>query len=103
MKFVKNLYMGESVRNNKALIKWKLNHAAGMISNYVIALPRIGEDKLEIYHNSVLRQCYYRKYPPCVVGIAGSFEEAAMLSWKIMSDACAEKGSYDLKSYFGLA
>ena len=102
MRFVKNLYIGESVEKKKALIKWKLNHGSGMLSSYVIALTKCGDDKLEIYHNAVLNQKYYRKYPPCVVGIAGSFEEAALLSWKIMSDAGAENGNYDLWTYFGL-
>ena len=100
MRFAKNLYIGESIGKNRRLVIWKLQHGAGMLTSYVIALPREGNDPLEIYHNSVLRQRYYHRKPPYVVGIAGSFEEAAFLSWKIISDAMNPEKNYNLWEYF---
>ena len=102
MRFVKNLYAGESVEKKKNLLKWKLLQGRLLIGTYLIALPENGSDPLEIYHNSVLKQKYYRKYPPLIVGIAGSFEEAVMLSWKIISDAGENSEKPDIRAHFKL-
>ena len=100
MRFAKNLYIGESIGRNKRLVMWKLMHGAGMLMTYVIVLNENGSDPLEIYHNSVLRQSYFRKHPPFVVGLAGSFEEAARLSWTIISDSGFLEDPASLRSFF---
>ncbi|MCR4744844.1 MAG: hypothetical protein K5894_06385 [Lachnospiraceae bacterium] len=102
MRFAKNLYYGESLGRGKKLLTWKIAHGLSVFSAYLIVLPREGKDPLEIYHNTVVKQKYYRKHPPYVVGIAGSFEEAAYLTWEIMSDAKSATGEYDLWRYFGM-
>lgn len=97
MKFYKNLYTGESIKNpNK--VKWKLRSGAGQFHVYIIALAE-GNDQLEIYHCAFLQQKYYRKNPPYIIGIAGSYEEAVELVVNITKAAVAESGYADLKKY----
>lgn len=97
MKFYKNLYVGEGIKNpNK--VKWKLRHNAGQFKVYVIALAG-GEDQLEIYHCAFLQQKYYKKYPPYIIGIADNYEEAVEIVVRITKEAVERLGQPDLKKY----
>lgn len=98
MKFHRELYVGESIRN-VGKVKWKLKHGAGQIRVFVIAVAA-GRDQLEIYHCAFLQQKYYRKNPPCIVGIAGGYDEALELLQKMVSDIYEKTGDYRLKEYF---
>lgn len=97
MKFYKHLYIGESIKN-PGLIKWKLKHHAGQLSIYVIALA-FGTDQLEIYHNAILQQTYYKKNPPFIIGIGGSYEEALELVKGIVECCYARNHNLDLKTF----
>lgn len=97
MKFYKNLYIGEGIKNpNK--VKWKLRRNAGQLSIYVIAAAP-GDDQLEIYHCAFLQQKYYKKHSPYIVGIASGYEEAVDMVVKLTQDAIEQTGSPDLKKY----
>lgn len=97
MKFYKNLYIGETIKNpNK--VKWKLRCNAGQLNVYVIALAP-GRDYLEIYHSGILKQKYYRKYPPFIIGIANGYEEAMNMVVRIVEEALSITGSPDVKKY----
>ncbi len=98
MKFHKELYVGDSIRNAEK-VKWKLRHRAGQLRVFVIALAR-GGDQLEIYHCAFLQQKYYKKNPPCIVGIAGGYEEAVGLLLQMIADIYEKTGGYQLKEYF---
>ena len=100
MRFAKNIYLGEGARKNAQITKWKLRFGVGMIGAYCVAIPEYGDDPLEIFHNSVLRQKYYRKKSQLIVGLAEGFEEAALLSAKIMADSYKENGNYNVREYF---
>lgn len=97
MKFYKRLYVGESIKK-PAKVKWKLAHGAGQMKIYVITLAS-GDDLLEIYHCAFLRQKFYKKYPPFIVGIAGSYKEAVSLVQTMIEDVYAMTGSYAVKDY----
>ena len=98
MRFHKELYIGSSIRNIRK-VKWKLKHHAGQLGIFVITLSA-GQDELEIYHCAFLQQKYYKKYPPCIVGIAGGYEEAVDLLRRMISDIYEKTGGYRLKEYF---
>lgn len=97
MKFYKKLYTGKSIKN-PALVKWKLKHNAGQIKIFVIALAP-GDDLLEIYHCAFLQQKFYKKYPPFIVGIAGSYDEALDLAASVVEEVYANTGGYAVKDY----
>lgn len=96
MKFYKNLYIGDNV-NNAATLKAKLKIHA-LVNAYVIALAQ-GKDQLEIYHAGYLKQKYYRKHPPVIIGIAADYEEAVEIVKKITDECVRETGECDLKEY----
>lgn len=100
MRFHKELYIGDSIRNIRK-VKWKLKHHAGQLGIFVITLSESdGGDQLEIYHCAFLQQRYYKKYPPCIVGIAGGYEEAIGLLQQMISDVYQKTGGYQLKEFF---
>ena len=63
---------------------------------YCIAFAN-NQDMLEIYHNAVLKQSYYRKYPPYIIGIAGSYQEAVELIQTMLMDTMELTGTYDVR------
>lgn len=97
MKFYKNLYVGNTVKDVKK-VKRKLLLNAGQIGIYVIALCK-GKDQMEIYHCAFLQQKYYRKYPPYIIGIANGYDEAVEIVQQIAKEAYECNGNCDLKQY----
>lgn len=97
MKFYKNLYVGDTIKDVKK-VKRKLLFNAGQLGIYVIALCR-GRDQLEIYHCAFLQQKYYRKNPPYIIGVANGYEEAVEIVRQIAAEAYECNGNCDLKKY----
>ncbi|MDE7016999.1 MAG: hypothetical protein K2P65_05400 [Lachnospiraceae bacterium] len=99
MKFYKNLYIGDTIKDSNK-VKRKIKHHAKQLTVFVIMLAS-GDGQLEICHTMLLRQPYYRKKEnaPFIIGIAGSYEEAVGLVCKITEEAVAEIGCADLKRY----
>lgn len=96
MKFYKYLYIGDNV-NKVFSVKKKLQMHAG-VNVYVITIAQ-GEDQLEFFHASYLKQKYYRKHPPVIVGIAENYEEAVGIITEITGDCVKRMGNADLKEY----
>ncbi len=97
MKFYKNLYIGDTVKNPHK-IKRKLKRRAKLTNIYVVAyMAETG--RLEIYHCFMLQQYYYKEHPPYVIGLAGSKDEAAQIIVKIAEEAVAKTGKADLAAY----
>ena len=96
MRFYKRLYVGSSVKKKRRQIVWKLKTGKVMPNVYCIALAN-NQDMLEIYHNAVLKQSYYRKYPPYIIGIAGSYQEAIELIQTMLMDTMELTGTYDVR------
>ena len=97
MKFYKNLYIGESIKNpNK--VRWKLRRNAGQLNIYVIVLSS-ANDQLELYHCAFLKQKYYKKHPPYIIGIAGGYDEAVSLVVELVQTAVEKNGDPDLKKF----
>ncbi|MCR4892197.1 MAG: hypothetical protein K5989_08475 [Lachnospiraceae bacterium] len=100
MIFSKQLYVGAIASKRIGKIKWKLRHGAGMAGTYCITLPSHGSDLLEIYHSGVLKQSYFKDYPPEVVGLAWGYWEALTVVQEILKDVQASTGSFDVRNYF---
>lgn len=99
MKFYKNLYIGDTIKNpNK--IKRKIKRHAKQLKVFVILLAS-GSDQLEICHSILLEQPYYHKKEnvPYIIGIAGNYEEAVALVCRITQEAVTQNGDADLKRY----
>lgn len=99
MKFYKDLYIGETIKNPDK-IKRKIKYHAKQLKIYVIILAS-GNDQLEICHNMLLKQPYYKKKEnePYVIGIAGNYDEAVELVAQIAGEAVVQNGNADIKRY----
>ena len=94
------LYLGESIQMKKLdKIKKKLEKRPVLSGVFLISISRNASDQLEIYEARQLCQSYYQKYPPYVVGIAGSREEALQLLERIVTECLRERGDCALKEY----
>lgn len=99
MYFYKDLMVGESIRGKENKICKKLRHGAGMLQVHVITLNQ-GKDIFDIYHCAYFKQKALRNRPLCVVGLAGSHEEAVLMVTDLIRDIYARIGNTDFKSYF---
>lgn len=98
MRFYKNLYVGETIKNVN-LVKWKLKHAAGQFDAYLITLSENDSDQLNIFHNSMLKQKLFRSVDYKVVGIANGRAEALTLVKKMTDDCMEATGTGNIKEY----
>ena len=97
MKFYKNLYIGDTIRN-PGKTRRKLKRYAKLQNVYVIAyMAESGQ--LSIYHNLMFQQRYYKEHPPYVIGIAGSHDEAVKIICRIAQESVRETGQADLTAY----
>lgn len=98
MKFYKNLYIGDTVKKPKRLIR-KLKRHKIRPGFFVIAYMR-DTARLEICSSVLLAQWYYKDHPPgCIVGLANGREEALSLIERIAGDALAATGEVSLVEY----
>lgn len=99
MKFYKNLYIGDTIKNPDR-VKRKIKHHARQLQVFVIMLA-LGDGQLEICHSMLLRQPFYKKKEnePYIIGIAGNYEEAVEIVCKITREAVAQNENADLKQY----
>jgi len=94
------LYLGESIKKKKLdKIKKKLENKPLFSDVFLITVSRNDSDQLEIYAARQLAQNYYRKNPPYIVGIAGSWEEAVSLVEKMVKECLQARGDCELKEY----
>ena len=99
MKFYKYLYVGDSIEHI-GIIKQKLKIHA-MVNVYLVTLAN-GDDQLEIYSSMLLKQKYFRKHAPIIIGIAAEYEEADLLVQRIVEESLERTGKCDLKEYLKL-
>lgn len=98
MHFYRRLYVSPFLEKKKRQVIWKLKTHKIMPSVYIITLAD-NQDLMEIYHNSLLKQPYYRKNPPYILGVAESYNAAVELVKKILIDVKASTGKYDIKNF----
>lgn len=97
MKFYNNLYIGNTLKKPKKIIR-KLKKYAKLNNVWLIAYEEENR-RLEIYHCFMLQQPYYKTNPPYIVGIAGSQEEANQIICRIADEALRKTNTADLTSY----
>lgn len=94
------LYLGESIRKEKLdKIKKRLENKPLFSGVFLITLSRNASDQLEIYAAKQLAQSYYRKNPPYVIGLAGSYEEAVTMVEQLVQECLKARGDCALKEY----
>ena len=97
MRFLKELYVGEGIKNKKKII-WKLKHGVGMLDIYVISLSN-GSDQLECMKCVYFKQKAIRDQVGIIVGLARGYSEAQSLMVTMIEEAFLETGSANVKEY----
>lgn len=92
-----NLYLGESVKHINR-IKRRIKYGRGQLKVFLLTLSNT-DDQIDIFHNSMLKQRYYRKLDLRVIGIANSYDEALVVVQNILSDTMELKGNTNMKQY----
>lgn len=98
MRFYRDIYVSDSIRDKLWKIKWKLKHHKHMLGVYVIVLPEY-TNELEFFHCEYLQQDYYKKHAPYIVGIADGWDEACELVAHMVMDISAKCGNYCIGEY----
>lgn len=96
--FSPKLYIGEGVKDVER-VKWKLRHAAGCVSVFLLSEAPENRGELAVIHAGFLTQDYYRTHPLKVYGIAHGAQEARALLVKISDEACENGYPGQLKAW----
>lgn len=98
MRFYKELYVGEEVKN---LTKKKINLkiGKGFLNFYIITLAK-NDDQLNIFKASQLKQKLFDKKSLKIVGIANNYNEAVQLVVQITEDIYKQTGNANIKQFF---
>ena len=97
MRFVKHLYIGESVRDSEK-IKENLLHNKIQPSVFVISISE-SSDQLDIIESKYLLQPFWDKENLLIVGIAGNHGEAVRLVTSMIEKTVRETGTAEVKKY----
>ena len=100
MKFYKNLYISPRIQNPGRLKK-DLVCGKGQFMIYLLVLVRgpEGKPQLEIMHCANLKQDYYRRRPPLIIGIAQGRADAIEMVEKITMEAFHMTGNWNAAAY----
>lgn len=99
MIWYKHLYVDEDIVHKQKKIKWKICHNAGQLDMYVISLPDVESNLLEIISTVELMQKHYPKGELFVVGLAKGYEKAQRLAAGIVTDIFNKTGKFNVKEY----
>lgn len=100
MIWYKDFYAGEAIASKKEKIKWKIQHKAGQLDIYVIALGSAEGNLLDIIPSWELMQKYYPKMDMLIVGVDKGYDNAMELAGRIVTDVYKETGTFAVKEYF---
>ncbi len=99
MIYARKLYTGRRAAGKAREIRWKLDHNAGMVDTYVVALADSPGDLLDIYPSHVLMQRYFRENSPCIVGLAIGKREAIDVVKRLILDCQRGRGDLDIGGF----
>ncbi len=99
MIWYRHLYVDEAIIHKLKKIKWKICHNAGQLDLYVICLPYVESNLLEIISTVELMQKHYPKGDLFVVGLAKGYDKARELAAGIVMDIFDKTGKFNVKEY----
>ena len=99
MKYFRYMWIGRSLDGRREEMIRKMKSDSLPKSVYVLAVPEGNTHVLDIYPGNVLKQKYFKKSGQLVIGLAGSYDEAAELSGSIIGSVYHETGSVRLLDF----
>lgn len=99
MRFIENLYLGEMAGRKAGKLKRKIKKGSLTTGAYVLCLPDDPAEPVEFFQARLLRQDYYKRHEPLIIGLAADEDEAIELVSKIVKDCIVKTGSLRLRQY----
>ena len=100
LSFRSDLYLGESMqKENLAKLKRQLSRRPLLTDVYLLTEAANPNNQLEFFHSRFLAQPYYQKNPPCILGLAGSYDEASRLVVRILDECLKERGDCSIREF----
>lgn len=99
MRFYRYLYVSELMKGKQDKIVERLKKQDYPLTVYLIVLSEDGENQLEFFRTSLLKQEIFRGEELFVVGIAAGYDDALYLVERITEDAYRETKDADIRSY----
>ena len=99
MKWLKQLYVGESISGREQKLKWKINHNVGTFDIYVVSVGSNKDNLLDIIPAIELLQKAYPKKDMQIIGLARGYAEALDVVQQIIEETYHETGDVDVWSY----
>lgn len=99
MKWLKDLYVSESIGDKANRIKWKIEHNAGTVRVYLITFASNPDNLLDIIPawNLLLRA--YPRSEMKVIGMAKGYDDAVALVKDIIEETYRCTGTVDVWNY----
>ncbi len=99
MKFYKNLYVTELVKDRKENIIQKLQNGEFPLACYLLVLLETGESQLEFYSTTLLHQKQLQDDSIFIVGLAAGYRDAIRLVQKVTQEVYEKTGGADIRTY----
>lgn len=96
MYFYRKMYCDEKLQSRKKRVLRKLRMNVGQLSVYTISLA-YGKDLFDIMHCANFKQKGYDRKNLYIIGIASSYEDAAILVQHMIHDFYKMYATYDFK------
>ncbi len=102
MRYLKKLYMGKNASAHPEQSLDDLRSGRFVSELYALTAPMSENDQAEIIRTSYLRQPYYLKKDPLIIGLAVGRDEALELLVRLTDDALARLGRPDIRAFIRL-
>jgi hypothetical protein len=99
MKVIQDVYVGKKAKEKQEQILRNIRKHKPQSGVYCISLAKNGCDLLEIYHNNLLLQSFYKNSDKMIVGIAVGYEEAIEVVTEIVEEMYHKTGKFDIQTY----
>ena len=99
MPFIKNPYVGKSLKKREDLVRGKIENGKIVLSVFLIAYPEGENNQLEIFDALYLQNAFIKARQPVIIGMAGSRYEAMEMVSTLAKRAFEVTGSYDIRKY----
>lgn len=97
IKFRKDLYISKSITNVKKA-KWKIITGRGQFNLFLIVYNH-DSNRLEYFHNSMLKQRILHKMDWDVVGLSKYESECIEIIANLLDESYKSTGKYDIGAY----
>ena len=99
MELIREPYIGAGILDDAQSLLISIEEGLAPRGLFVLTLPTHSKNQLDIVPASALRQAFYRKRDPVIVGLAQGKDGAVELLAQIATECVEVTGGADLKAY----